>query len=157
MNFLMPAFDALNKIYAPSFFLRIGLRYINIIDREKIGLANVPWSKLLRPELIGELALAGFEENASEVKRTIRVRLPDDHNCGIFLQHGFAKRKSNSEIVYRIDFDYYRDGKAEVGDVKSTLDKFNGMAGRAFRWCITDILHRQLKPIPMELGATVRA
>jgi uncharacterized protein (TIGR04255 family) len=35
-GFFFPALDALNEIYQPSFYSRIGLRYINGIERERL-------------------------------------------------------------------------------------------------------------------------
>jgi uncharacterized protein (TIGR04255 family) len=39
---LMQTIGALTEIYAPSFFSRIGLRYMNAIQRSELGLSDMP-------------------------------------------------------------------------------------------------------------------
>src|SRR5205085_2017184 len=41
--------EVLTEIYAPVFFSRIGLRYIDVIQRTRLGLPDVPWRELLQP------------------------------------------------------------------------------------------------------------
>jgi uncharacterized protein (TIGR04255 family) len=144
---LQPPLEALVDLYKPSFFQRIGLRYINVIQRSALGLdPNRSWSEFLKKEFLGELAVPEFEENALEVQRKIRLRIPRDVGSAVFLQHGLAKKKNVDEMLYRLDFDFYREAKTEVSDARLTLDKFNTLAGRAFRACITDALNEALRP-----------
>lgn len=149
LEHLQPALDALLEIYKPSFFQRVGLRYINTIQRSTMGIENQEWSELLRPSILGELSLPQFEANATEVKRSVRVNLPNEEGCGLFLQHGFAKKQGLDEVLYRLDFDFYRSDKTEVTDAKPTIDRFNAMVGRTFRGCITEKLHQSLGPVPL--------
>src|SRR5262249_45350426 len=44
---------AVQKHYAPSAFTRIGLRYVNVIERERLGLRRAPWRSLIRKSLLG--------------------------------------------------------------------------------------------------------
>jgi uncharacterized protein (TIGR04255 family) len=142
---LMPALDALVEIYAPSFFQRVGLRYVNLINRSSLGLEGMSWRELLRPEVLGELSVIEIEAFATEYARNIRVKAPGD-GCGLFFQHGLSKKKTTNELGYRLDFDFYRDEKTETKDAKSTVHSLNSMVGRAFRWCITSTLHESLGP-----------
>jgi uncharacterized protein (TIGR04255 family) len=146
--------SALLDIYQPSFFLRIGLRYQDFIERERIGLAAVPWSQLLREEILGELAVSEFEENVQEAKRILKVGMPS-HNAIMVFQHGLGKAQDRNELGYLIDFDFSSAEKTEVNDAESVLDKLHQGAGRAFRWCITDALHNALEPIAMDDDAVV--
>jgi uncharacterized protein (TIGR04255 family) len=144
--------SALLDIYQPSFFLRIGLRYQNIIERERIGLAGVPWSQLLRKEILAELAVKEFEENVQEARRVLRVGMPS-HRAIMMFQHGFGKAQGKNESGYLMDFDFSSAEKTEVKDAESVLDKLNEGAGRAFRWCITDALHNALEPVALDDNA----
>ena len=148
---LMPAIDALIDIYRPSFFQRVGLRYVNMIDRERLGLAKKSWSKLLRREVVGELYLAEMEKSAVEFARNIRLNGHD--GFALFFQHGLARRRvlnaPPQPASYRLDFDFYREGKTEADHVKPTIDILNSIVGRAFRWTISDVLHNALKPTPI--------
>jgi uncharacterized protein (TIGR04255 family) len=136
---------ALVDVYDPSFFSRIGLRYVNSINRETIGLGDRNWSGLLIPELLGELSISKFEVNVEEARRLLRVRSKEP-NGSFLLQHGLNKLPDSQHSLYVIDFDFYNDGKTECHNAESTLDSLNSRAGRAFRWCITDELHNALGP-----------
>jgi uncharacterized protein (TIGR04255 family) len=143
-RFLDPPLSALLDIYKPSFFIRIGLRYSNAIQRSRFGLDKSRWSELLRPEVLGELSLPEFEDHLQEVKRSIRIKVPEQGS--IFFQHGLGVVAGQDERSYLIDFDFYTDQKTQVEHARPTLDRFNHQAGRAFRWCITDTLHRSMGP-----------
>lgn len=137
---------ALNGIYQPSFFLRIGLRYQNAIDRTRLGLQDTPWSKLLRQEILGELALPQFEVNLEQLaNRAFRVRIPDGSGS-MLMRHGLGNLQGSPEICYMIDADFFTEQRTEVANATRTLDHFNTMAGRAFRWCITETLRDALGP-----------
>jgi uncharacterized protein (TIGR04255 family) len=137
---------ALNELYQPSFFSRIGLRYQDAIDRSAIGLQDLPWSKLLRQDILGELASPQFESNLEDVaNRTIRVRIPDGSGS-VLMRHGLGNLQGRQEVCYMIDLDFFTEQRTEVAHAEATLNHFNTMAGRAFRWCITDTLRDALGP-----------
>jgi uncharacterized protein (TIGR04255 family) len=138
------AFDALMAIYKPSYFTRVGLRYTNAIDRSMLELASTPWSQLLRPEIIGELALPQFENSLEAVKHMLRLKTNEG---SVTLQHGTAIVQGHSEQCYTLDCDFSSSQKTVADDVQPLLAQFNDRAFRAFRWCITDTLHRALGPM----------
>jgi len=137
--------QALVEVYEPTFFSRIGLRYVDAINRANIGMADRPWSELLNKPILGELALAHFERNIDNVTKFVRIKLPDSSGS-LQLRHGFAIVQGQSEVAYSLDFDFSREQRTEVADAESVFDRFNRLAGRAFRWCITDALHDALEP-----------
>ena len=137
---------ALNEIYRPSFFSRIGLRYQDAIDRAALNLHGTPWSKLLRQEILGELALPQFEANLEQVaNRSLRIKIPNSTGS-VLMRHGLASLQGREEMCYMIDIDLFTEQKTEVANAEPTLNHFNEMAGRAFRWCITDTLRNALGP-----------
>jgi uncharacterized protein (TIGR04255 family) len=143
---LKPALVALKQIYDPSFFTRVGLRYVDAIDRGKLGLLNTPWSKLLKPELLGELSILEFENSLEGLaNRALRLKNPDGSGS-ILLQHGMAQNLGKNEFVYVIDIDFFSEEKTEVQNAVDTLTQFNRLAGNAFRWCITEELRDALEP-----------
>jgi uncharacterized protein (TIGR04255 family) len=145
LTLLRAPLGALIDVYQPSFFQRVGLRYIDAIQREALGLGNRPWSQLLRPAILGELAVPEFEKNLESVGRQIRIRMPDGTGS-IFLRHGLAYVQGRPELSYMIDFDFFNERRTEVRDAEGLLSRFHESAGRAFRWCITDSLHDALGP-----------
>jgi uncharacterized protein (TIGR04255 family) len=136
--------QALVDIYKPAFFTRVGLRYVDIILQSQVG--NAPWSQLLMPYVLGELQFAEVENRIQEAGRQVRFSL-GEHGPNLLLQHGLGQREESSKMGYVIDFDLYVSEKTEVADVGCRLDDLNKYAGRVFRWCITEKLHKALEPV----------
>ena len=139
---------ALIKYYNPAFFSRVGLRYINAIERNALGL-EAKWSELLNKVILGESALPQFETNLQAATSAVVVSLPDNSGS-LALRHGLGQILGHQEIAYTIDFDFYCDKPTEVENAKSVIDHFNKHVGRAFRWCISDALHNALGPSAIE-------
>lgn len=147
--FIDKILDAFVSIYVPSYFTRIGLRYINIINKNNINLAEIPWSKLLSKYICGELGADFIENNIDEFLKFVRVR-PPGSSLGFLLQNGIVKDETNSKNSYAIDFDFYDDNKTEINRARAVTDALHGLSGRAFRWAITDELHNALEPSPVD-------
>ncbi|MCL4861731.1 MAG: TIGR04255 family protein, partial [Caldilineaceae bacterium] len=126
--------DTLVREYAPAFYLRIGLRYRNIICRSHIGMSDIPWSQLLQPHIAAPLNAANLDDGSvTDVAHRIEVKLKDEQGQ-VRLIHGFLR--IDGEVCYIIDNDLFTEQKTGVQDALGKLDYFNGYAGRIFRWCI---------------------
>ena len=141
---LLTALTLLEKIYEPSFFTRIGLRYRDVIARRLLGLTDVPWGELLSAHLAGEFhsQLAGTVEASGH---QLSLRLQGD-GAKVTLQHGLGNK--DGEVCYIIDSDFYTAKRTGVQDAERILDYFNRQAGRLFRWCIAERLHRGRGEVP---------
>ncbi|MDT7533364.1 TIGR04255 family protein [Sphingobium sp. SA2] len=142
---LAPAIDALIEIYRPAYFTRTGLRYLNVILREALGLNGRSWGDILIPEIVGELALPQWESGVEDARRVIRSKIANTPDA-VLLQHGIAQVEGVPETGYMLDFDFYSDNRTEVGDAHATVDRLNGYTGRAFRWCIKPAVHAAMGP-----------
>jgi uncharacterized protein (TIGR04255 family) len=148
-QFIAPL-SAFVELYKPVFFTRIGLRYQDLVVREKLGFDKIPpWSKLLRKEILGELCIADFEDNMIDCRRVLYVKIPSI-DANLLLQHGMAKLPGNQTPGYLFDFDFSSSKKIGVDDAGRVLVDLHNGSGRAFRWCITDLLHDALDPVPFD-------
>jgi len=143
---LQKALTLLEKIYEPSFFTRIGLRYCDVISRRALGLKDVPWSELLSEDLAAEFhsRIANSVEGAWH---QLSLRLQGDV-AKVTLQHGLSNK--DGDVCYVIDADYYATDRIGVKDAERILAYFNRQAGRVFRWCIAEKLHRAMGPEPVK-------
>ncbi len=139
------AFSAAVEIYNPSYFSRIGLRYKNLIDRESLGLSDEPWHSLLIPEIAAELCLSPWYEGVEEAHRSIRAKI-NETNDHVFMQHGLSVSDEDQKTKFLLDFDYYYSEKVEISDADQIIERLHSHSGTAFRWAITDALHRALGP-----------
>jgi uncharacterized protein (TIGR04255 family) len=131
--------------YSPSFFVRIGLRYRDIVRRSVLDLGNIHWSELLKPHILGELASPDVESEIQQASRETLIAV-DGSKARVHLRHGLARIADTNEEVYLIDNDFYDENRTEVKDVFTRLDSLHREAGHLFRWCITDTLHKALQP-----------
>jgi uncharacterized protein (TIGR04255 family) len=144
-NFKLPL-SALITEYRPSFFSRVGLRYVNAIEKTKLGFSeNVSWSDLITKEVLGELALPAFEKNLVNISSTIRAKIPDGTGYLTF-RNGIRTLPGHSENAYLLDFDLHNDQRAVAEEAETRLVHFHQLEGDAFRWCIKRKLHNALKP-----------
>ncbi len=139
--------EALEEIYKPAFYTRIGLRYRDIIDREKLGIANEPWESLLKPSLLG---LLGAQDNVGrhvdQIKTEASIRIEEVPGARATIRHGIGRRINNNKEVYIIDIDLYTPERSISQDVSEILRRFNQLTGNFFRWAITSRLRDVLEP-----------
>lgn len=139
---------ALNDVYKPNFFSRVGLRYQNAIKRSELSLQERRWSELLIPELAGLLSLDGWQE-PTEFMSIVRSKLDDDENF-FRLQHGFGQIENDPEMSYLLDFDFYTDKQVEVSNVLGNIERLHSYSGDAFRWAISNELDAAMGPVTVQ-------
>jgi uncharacterized protein (TIGR04255 family) len=138
---------ALQEVYNPHAYVRIGLRYRNLLIRSELEVEDVPWSELLQPYISGLLAAPNIGEFVTGTSEAALMTLPEGGQ--LRLQHGLVQLQSEQpEMAYLIDGDFYirPENKTEVEDAFQILDKFNGEAARLLRWCISDRLATAMEP-----------
>jgi uncharacterized protein (TIGR04255 family) len=146
---LRQSLNALNHYRIP-FFSRISLRYVNVINKNQLGLGTVPWAALLKTDFIGRFPLQQFEDYTQQIAQRMTMGLPDQSGT-VTIQHGFVLvlGMQGAGRSYMLDFDFHHQPKIETKDAEPRLDHFHELAGRAFRWCLTNELRTALGPIPI--------
>ncbi|MGQ0714403.1 MAG: TIGR04255 family protein [Gemmatimonadaceae bacterium] len=144
---------ALEDIYEPAFYTRIGLRYVDVLDRAVLGLPTEPWSSLLNPALVGVIGDPALRDDVSELATAASIRLNQVKGGTVRLQHGLKVpdngEATQSSPVYVIDADFFTQERSSPADVRPALDAFNHLAGNLFRWAITPVLRDALGPVPI--------
>ena len=68
------------KLYKPAYFQRVGLRYVNIFSRKKLGLEDSKWAELVSPAYVGPLCEPdAIEENFLNCASDLLFQL--DNSC----------------------------------------------------------------------------
>lgn len=155
---LQLAIEALTQSYKVPFFLRIGLRYQDVIHRETLGLplAENPWVTLINPQLIGNFPFRDFESNVTVANNQLSMALPDESGR-VTLRHGLVNLAGKNGQAYGLDMDFSRQPKIEITDVFNRLEHFHDLAGRAFRWSLTEKLRNALGPTEIQLSGPQQA
>lgn len=138
--------ETLIKLYEPEYFLRIGLRYINAINRSNLNLANEPWANLLKPHISGVLQTSEVADNITDYQSTTEILLRDEFDGKVRLVTGFVQSLNTGEQSFLIDTDYFTNNKTNISSAFDVLNSFNRKSGRLLHWCITDLLHTAMEP-----------
>ena len=139
---------ALEEVYKPLCFTRIGLRYIDIITRSKLGLNDILWDELIKSYMLGILYEQNLKNNVRNFNNKFEIKLSDNKSF-VNIVSSFVKpieSSDNSEISYLIDSDFYIQHKTDIDDAIKQLDYSNIRASRLIQWCITDRLREAMEP-----------
>jgi len=137
------------SIYKPAYFERIGLRYINFISRNDLGLQGEPFRELISEKYLGILA----DEDISEGivgKCSVDVELNIHGGCKAKIHAGPGmvnkNGKQDPEVKFVFDQDLYMPGNIQVNLSAGALQTLHSQAFPIFRDAITDRLHEAMEP-----------
>lgn len=138
--------SALRDVYEPAFYSRVGLRYKNVISRSNLRLEQSTWKDLLKPHIVSALSDPDVSGAIVSIQTQSLVNTSEISGGRVRLIHGLVKLPPTNEECYMIDADFYIETKEGLDEPFDVLDKFHRLAGRLFRWAITDRLHEAMGP-----------
>lgn len=143
---------AFEELYHPAFYSRIGLRYQDLIDREKLGLNDVRWEELVNPVLAGVLGDPAVEGDVIETSSISTFAISGVPEGRARVQYGLVNVDVDGATrnVFAIDTDFYSNGRFPLEGVEDALAIFSRTAGDLFRWSIQPGLHKALQPEPVD-------
>lgn len=137
------------KIYHPAYFDRVGLRYLNFISRQDLGLEGIPFRALMQPQYLGILSDEEVAE-ATASRSTVDAELAIRGGCRVKIHAGpgLVKRGGveNKEIHFVFDQDLFMPGKVAINLSAGALETLHRQADALFRDAITDTLHDAMEP-----------
>ncbi|MBS0298384.1 MAG: TIGR04255 family protein [Proteobacteria bacterium] len=140
--------EIFNRIYEPSYFSRIGLRYQNIVNDEILPLNGKNIRDLVPdyifPELNDEIG-----KNVKGLEKTIQL---DDGNIKVNVTHAlltvsgkFGQKQISDKESYIIDIDCFIEEKIRgVDNVLTKCDEFKNNEWNIFQWSITEELRQAM-------------
>ena len=140
------------QIYSPVFFERVGLRYINAIQRTKLGLSlDTQWAELIRPFALGFLSDEPLRDKTSGYSSIAEVKSDNGVTTRVITALGQVKngeqvQQHASEVSFIIDTDSFV-GKTSICDCLNTLMSLHQVATDTFQSIITEKLHEVMEPI----------
>lgn len=139
--------DAVATNIRPAVATRIGLRYVNEIRRE-----HADWAFVVRPELLGPVAVPQFSTHKMQSIQQFNVRAEDGVgitiNQGVVPEGAVIDPRQGQEVptspFYLLDFDVYQEFPTSTntmpinsGIICERVDVFHGAASKLFRWSVT--------------------
>ena len=137
------------RVYKPAYFERIGLRYLNFISREALGLTTTPYKELIAPTYLGVLAEDDVPESTT-LRCSVDAELAIRGGCHVKIHAGPGMVKQNGqqqkEVKFIFDQDLYMGGNIPVNISAGALETLHSQAYPIFRNAITDMLHDAMEP-----------
>lgn len=152
---LVEAVDLFNREFGSGDVARIGLRYRDIIDREKLGLDDCEWKDLLHPFVLGPFAAQNLcsdgvpEKDVASFFFQSNLLLDD---CSLLFQGGLARPIDSQKTVFVIDADFYLESEdisdcmTDVHRLNEALNRLHSSAGNLFLKTIKEKLYHALSP-----------
>ncbi len=133
--------EAIQRVYRPTYSMRIGLRYINRLIPANTGCQTIAeMFDLLRPELTSQTRSEAWDEVAEMRSRLVLT----DENAKLTLGTGYGEDQGMP--FFLLDFDYFEEGQLSLDNLVERCSRYNDVIYRAFRWCIRDDKLNIFKP-----------
>lgn len=141
------------RIYQPAYFQRVGLRYVNLISRQKLGLEGTPWAELIAPAYTGPLREPDAAED-SVLNCGCDLVLKLDSSCQAKIHAGPGRIKNNApgavqdpELKFIFDMDLSMNGQTPCTLAAAALETLHGHSTRLFEGAVTDRLRDAMELI----------
>lgn len=140
-KYLRSTHEAIQRVYKPTYSMRIGLRYINRLTPANTGCQTVAeMFDLLRPELTCQARSEAWNEVAEMRSRLVLT----DRDAKLSLGTGYGEEQGMP--FFLLDFDYYEEGQLGLDNLVERCSRYNDVIYRVFRWCIPDDKLAVFKP-----------
>lgn len=140
------------RLYKPAYFQRVGLRYVNVISRARLGLEGTPWTELLAPAYTGPLQETDVRED-QVLNCGCDLLLKLDSSCQAKIHAGPGRVKSNApgapqdpEVKFILDLDLSMTGNTPCTLAAAALETLHGHSSRIFEGAVTDRLRDAMEP-----------
>ena len=137
------------SIYKPAYFERVGLRYINFISRNDLGLAGEPYRELISEKYLGILADVEIAESAvGRCSVDLEMNIRGGCKAKIHAGPGMVNKngKQDPEVKFVFDQDMYMPGNVPVNLSAGAMQTLHAQAYPIFRDAITNRLHDAMEP-----------
>ena len=135
--------------YKPAYFQRVGLRYVNIFSRTKLGLEETPWRELFIPAYTGPLQDES-EDTLLNWGCDMLVKLDSSSRAKIHAGFGRLQVKNapqDQETKFILDLDLSMGNHVPCTMAAGALETLHIHGDRVFEGAITDRLREAMEPL----------
>ncbi len=137
------------RIYKPSYFHRVGLRYVNAFSRKALNLEGVPFRELLQPGYLGLLADDDVrEESFARSGQDIEMQISGGCRVKMHAGPGMVTKGNvqDPEVKFILDNDVFLTGQTPINQCAPALNTVHVHADRIFAGAMTQRLHEAMLP-----------
>lgn len=138
------------RIYKPAHFSRVGLRYMNLVNREKLGLDNTGWEELIAPAYLGPMmqedvavddVLSANSNFTLKLSTSVRATVKSGT---IQLQQKTPQGVQKSKPMFLFDMDLSMNDQTPCTLCAPALETLHGHALPLFEGFLTDTLRKAM-------------
>lgn len=137
--------EALESIYAPPKYTRIGLRYIDVFCRSKFELSQSNWDELIKPQYIGLLS-SNYKDSVQSYQSNGEIRLSDQTSRVRIITSLVQNTDLNNEECLMVDCDFFTTSRIDQDELDDKLEYLHERSTRLIRDIVTDKLHAAMEP-----------
>ncbi|MBR3022686.1 MAG: TIGR04255 family protein [Bacteroidaceae bacterium] len=139
---------AFEEVYQPQFYIRVGLRYQDVIDRQVLNLENKGWIDLIQPHILGTIN----EKNQNSLKQWIVNCEFSDEETKVQTRQVFqlSQKVGTNNLVIVFDCDYFLVDTIQKDKVLEISNQLHDKSSTFIRNAITSTLHEAMEPVELE-------
>lgn len=134
---------AFQETYEVPFYTRVGLRYIDVIQRSVLGLSNEKWSDLVKPHVLG--VVTQFEDSMNSYVSQAEFKDSTDDIC-TKTHFEFVNVNNSDENSLLIDCDYFKTEKVNVESMMDVATVLHSHSSNFLMTAITEKLNDAMEP-----------
>ena len=134
------------QLYKPAYFQRVGLRYVNIFSRARLGLEGARWAELFSPAYTAPMQGAELpEDRFLNCACDLTLKLDSSCQAKVHAGPGVVKRNApgvpqDPEVKFIFDMDLSMTGNTPCTLAAGALETLHGHSTRLFEGAVTDRL-----------------
>ena len=138
------------QLYKPAYFQRVGLRYVNIFSRARLGLEGARWAELFSPAYTAPMQEAELpEDRFLNCACDLTLKLDSSCQAKVHAGPGVVKRNApgvpqDPEVKFILDMDLSMSGNTPCGLAAPALETLHGHSTRIFEGAVTDTLRQAM-------------
>jgi uncharacterized protein (TIGR04255 family) len=116
-------FGAMDQVFQEVSPLRLGLRYVNVVDRNAIGddlKRTLRWDELLQDEF---LKLPGSDD-LEDARFATEITRPVAEGGHMTVRYGLLPMPGRTTPLFRLDIDRYREENLKLDECRTMLESF---------------------------------
>lgn len=139
---------AFEEVYQPQFYIRVGLRYQDVIDRKVLNLEDKGWTELIQPHILGTVN----NNNQNSLKQWIVNCEFSDEETKVQTRQVFqlSQKVGTNDLVIILDCDYFLMDTIQKDNVLNLSNQLHDKSSTFIRNAITSTLHEAMDPVELE-------
>lgn len=131
-------------IYQPAFYIRVGLRYVDIISKSQWSLEDRGWNELIKPHILGVVTKDREEGTTAYLTETEHHNLIDEYVQKSHIE--FVHVNDAKEVSLLIDCDYFTNETTQLIDLWMKSEKLHDNSSNYIDNAITELLKEAMEP-----------